>query len=75
MEPQAPTKRPRNSGASAEAGPAPAEPPPRAEESEEEMLQRALAASMEDTGRPSVSEAGPSVSAKGKEKVGERSRG
>lgn len=35
------------------------------------MLQRALAASLEDTGRPSVSDEAPQpTSAKGKEKVG-----
>ena len=69
MEPQAPTKRPRQSGGSVPVESAPPRAAPQ-EESEEEMLQRALAASLEDTGRPSVSEEAPPTSAKGKEKVG-----
>ncbi|GAQ88627.1 UBX domain-containing protein [Klebsormidium nitens] len=70
MEPQAPTKRPRQSGGSVPVESAPPRAAPQ-EESEEEMLQRALAASLEDTGRPSASEAAPPTSAKGKEKVEE----
>jgi hypothetical protein len=70
MELQPLTKRPRISGGSVQAEPAPADPPPLVEELEEEMLQRALAASLEDTGRPERERIGASVSAKGKEKVG-----